>query len=51
MEYLGAQVDVRKALGLCGLYHLDDKAIDDSIREAVKNDMQPGEWHFRARSS
>lgn len=50
MEYLGAQVDVRKALGLCGLYQLDDSAIDDSIREAVKNDMQPGEWHFRARS-
>jgi len=48
-EYLGRQVDVRKALRLCGLYERDDPRIDDATRRAIVNDMAAGEWHFRAR--
>ncbi len=48
-EYLGSEVDVHRALGLCGVYELESAEIDASIREAVQNDMKPDEWHFRAR--
>lgn len=48
-EYLGSQVDLRKTLALCGLYDLDTPDIDDSIRQAVVNNIDPSEWHFRAR--
>ncbi|SIS93511.1 hypothetical protein SAMN05421760_10861 [Neptunomonas antarctica] len=49
MEYLGLQVDLRKALGLCGLYELQDEAIEESIKSAVRNVMGDSEWHFSAR--
>jgi hypothetical protein len=49
MEYLGQQVDVRKALRLCGLYESFDDAIDPSIRQAIHNQMDSGDWHFKAR--
>jgi len=48
-EHLGPRVSLRKALALCGLYELDAVQIDDSIRKAVGNAMEPQEWHFRAR--
>ncbi|GGO86484.1 transcriptional regulator [Marinobacterium nitratireducens] len=48
-EYLGTNVDRKKALALCGLYDLDAADIDASILEGVRNEMAPGEWHFRAR--
>lgn len=48
MEYLGLQVDIRKALSLCGLYELQDDAIDESIKSAVRNTMGDAEWHFTA---
>lgn len=48
-EYLGPSVDIRRAFKLCGLYDLDSPDIDESIKQAVANDIQPGEWHFRAR--
>ena len=48
-EYLGTNIDIRRALALCGLYELDSPEIDESITAAVMNDVQPGEWHFRAR--
>lgn len=48
-EHLGTRVNLRKALGLCGLYELDAPEIDDSIRNAVCNEMSASEWHFRAR--
>ncbi|MFC6671523.1 helix-turn-helix transcriptional regulator [Marinobacterium aestuariivivens] len=48
-EYLGAEVNLRKALALCGAYDLDSPEIDDSILRAVRNDVGEGEWHFRAR--
>jgi hypothetical protein len=48
-EYLGPHVDIRKALRLCGLYDMDDERIDEATRQAIRNDMTAGEWHFRAR--
>lgn len=48
-EYLGPKVFVRKALANCGLHDLDSDQIDPSIREAVRNDMAPDEYLFRAR--
>lgn len=48
-EYLGPRIDTRRALRLCGLYDIDDPRIDDTTRQAIRNDTAPGEWHFRAR--
>lgn len=48
-EYLGQSVFVRKALANCGLHDLDSDRIDASIRAAVRNDMAPEEYLFRAR--
>ncbi|AZT84930.1 XRE family transcriptional regulator [Marinobacter sp. NP-4(2019)] len=48
-EYLGQSVVVRKALANCGLHDLDSIQIEASIREAVRNDMTPDEYLFRAR--
>jgi len=48
-EYLGKSVNLKKAFSFCGLYTMDSKYIDASIKDAIKNDMQAGEWHFRAR--
>lgn len=48
-EYLGTSVRLRNALRLCGLYRIDDPGVDQSIREAVSNEMTTGEVLFRAR--
>lgn len=48
-EYLGPQVNPRRALRLCGLFGLNDPRIDPLTRRAITNDIAPGEWHFRAR--
>ncbi|TCK08548.1 helix-turn-helix domain-containing protein [Marinobacterium mangrovicola] len=48
-EYLGKDIRLRKALAMCGLYEADSAEIDGSIREAVRNEMAPGETLFRAR--
>ncbi|GAA0833520.1 transcriptional regulator [Marinomonas arenicola] len=48
-EYLGLQVDHYNALKLCGLYDKDSAEIDYGIRQSIKNQMAPDEWHFRAR--
>lgn len=48
-EYLGPSVIVRKALANCGLHELDSSQVDASIRDAVRNDMAPDEYLFRAR--
>ncbi|GGB47857.1 helix-turn-helix domain-containing protein [Shewanella inventionis] len=48
-EYLGASINITKAFALCGLYDLSATVIDDSIKAAVKNEMEPHEVHFRAR--
>lgn len=48
-EYLGKSVNLKKAFSFCGLYKMDSEDIDTAIKDAVKNDMHEGEWHFRAR--
>ncbi|MBW0147251.1 helix-turn-helix domain-containing protein [Marinobacter arenosus] len=48
-EYLGQSVNVRKALARCGLHELNSSRIDASIRAAVRNDLAPDEYLFRAR--
>ncbi|NMH64247.1 helix-turn-helix transcriptional regulator [Shewanella salipaludis] len=48
-EYLGRSINMRKAFALCGLYDIDSPQIDASIRQAVRNEVAEGEWHFRAR--
>ncbi|MBF8224154.1 helix-turn-helix domain-containing protein [Halomonas sp. 328] len=48
-ERLDEQVGVRQALMQCGLIALDTPGLDAELLEAVRNDMVPGEVHFRAR--
>jgi len=48
-EYLGQSINLKKAFSYCGLYQLDSPEIDSSIKQAIKNDMAQGEWHFRAK--
>jgi len=47
-EYLGKQVDLREALGRCGLYDLDSDEIDAEIKERVNNIIQPHEYMLTA---
>lgn len=46
-EYLGPQIDIHKALRLCGLYDPYSPDIDPTLREAVFNRMGSHDWHFR----
>ncbi|MFG6139261.1 helix-turn-helix transcriptional regulator [Halomonas sp. B23F22_10] len=48
-ERIADTVSPRQALAQCGLYDLDDPALDPDIVAAIHNDIGPGEWHFRAR--
>ena len=48
-EYLGETVDIRRALSFCGLYDQDSPDIDNNLKHAIANSMEPTEWHFRAR--
>ena len=48
-EFLGHNINIKKALALCGIYGTDSADIDESIKLAVKNEMKPDEVHFRAR--
>ncbi|ADZ90809.1 helix-turn-helix domain-containing protein [Marinomonas mediterranea] len=48
-EYLGKSLDRKKALSMSGLYDMASNEIDDDIKEAIRNDIDEGEWHFRGR--
>lgn len=48
-QRLDEQVSVRRALSQCGLLALDDPSLDPDLLAAVRNDILPGERHFRAR--
>jgi hypothetical protein len=50
-ERIADTLSTPQALSACGLYALDDPALDPDIVAAIHNDMAPGEWHFRARYS
>jgi hypothetical protein len=49
MKYLGKQINLRESLNACGLYSLDSKAIDQSIRDRTKNEILPHEYLLSAR--
>ncbi|WP_129141225.1 helix-turn-helix transcriptional regulator [Modicisalibacter coralii] len=48
-ERLGGALGGRQALAGCGLYALDDPRLDPAVVAAIRNDVAPGEWQFRAR--
>lgn len=48
LEYLGPQVDLRRAMQSCGLYAADTSDIDPSVRRAIDNSVRRGEFAVRA---
>jgi transcriptional regulator with XRE-family HTH domain len=48
-EYLGSNINEKRAVAQCGLYEVDSDQIDEDICQSIKNDMKEGDWHFRAR--
>lgn len=48
-ERLPDSVGPRRALARCGLYDLDDPALDPALIASIRNDVGDDEWHFRAR--
>jgi transcriptional regulator with XRE-family HTH domain len=49
MEWLGADIDVRRALRQCGVFRGDSPEIDDAIKAAIANHLEPSEPLFVAR--
>lgn len=41
LEYLGRRLDLRRALGACGLFAPDDRAVDPAIRARIDNRVEP----------
>lgn len=50
MEYLGTDIDLRKALAMCRFYNPDDDEIDTAIQEMINNQGPNEHWHFRAKA-
>ena len=48
-ESLGTNIDVRKALRMCGLHEADDRSIDDAIKATIDNHVGAGDWHLRGK--
>ena len=48
MEYLGPEVNLKAAMRQSGLYDFNSPDITDLIKDAILNDMRPGETFFRA---
>ena len=48
MEYLGQEVDLKTAMRQLGLYDFGSPDIADTVKEAIQNDVRPGETCFRA---
>ncbi|MGN6551899.1 MAG: helix-turn-helix domain-containing protein [Pararhizobium sp.] len=44
LEYLGRNVDLRKALGACGLFDESDPAVDPGIRSLIANHIHEGSY-------
>lgn len=44
LDYLGQNVDARRAMAQCGLF--SPEALDPRIVQLVRNDMAPGAWTF-----
>ena len=48
MEYLGQEVNLKVAMRKSGLYDFDSPDITENVKEAILNDVRPGETCFRA---
>ncbi|WP_280564314.1 MULTISPECIES: helix-turn-helix transcriptional regulator [unclassified Chromohalobacter] len=48
-ERLDEKMSVRRALEKCGLLSLDAPELDSELYDRLRNDIDPGEQHFRAR--
>ena len=48
LEYLGPQIDLRRAMESCGLYAADSPAIDESVKRAIDNTTRTGDFAIRA---
>ncbi|WP_191600358.1 helix-turn-helix domain-containing protein [Marinomonas algicola] len=48
-EYLGKSINKKKVITQCGLYDIDSEDIAEEIRHSIINDIQAGDWHFKAR--
>ena len=47
-SYLGKQINIREALGNCGLFKLNTKLIDSNILPRINNDISDSEFMLRA---
>lgn len=47
-DYLGNQVDLRKALRLCGLYPAESPLFDDRLKQLIDNRLNPSDNLFLA---
>ncbi|GJL81012.1 MAG: hypothetical protein DHS20C01_06460 [marine bacterium B5-7] len=47
-EYIGDEINIRHALGACGLFDANDSAIPDDIRQQVTNSIPASETVFKA---
>ena len=47
-EFLGTDINVRRALKLCGLFDYNSDGIDSAIRDEISNGNSIEQWHFRA---
>jgi transcriptional regulator with XRE-family HTH domain len=45
-EYLGKNIDVRRAMRLCGLFTPEEGAIDATILKVIDNSPHPDQHHF-----
>jgi hypothetical protein len=50
MDFLGTEIDQRAALGSLGTYDLDEPSVPAAIKRAVRNEVDPDETLFSARS-
>ena len=48
MEYLGTNIDLKKALAMCRFYEPEEDEIDESIQERINNQGPNDHWHLRA---
>ena len=49
MDFLGTEIDIRAALGRLGTFDLDEPTVPESVKRAIRNDMQADETMFLAR--
>ncbi|KJZ14608.1 XRE family transcriptional regulator [Marinomonas sp. S3726] len=50
MEYLGTNINLRKALAMCRFYEPHDQDIDEAIQEMINNQGPNDHWNFRAKA-